>query len=145
MPRATVPDPCTPPPVPPAPDALRAQLSALDMEGALRILHLSATGAIVHVTPVAEGAHSAEVLFARYLAELVAGVGSAAAVLVVHRREGRPSRTDKALWLAVHERLATASTTLLDLIVLGADRHWSAVSDARRSAARKSASRAAAR
>jgi hypothetical protein len=82
-------------------------------------------------------------MFARYLATLVADVGSVAAVLVVNRRDGRPRRTDKALWQAVSERLASTPTRLLDLVVVGEDRHWSALSDARRSAARRSASRVA--
>ncbi len=104
-------------PLPPL-DVLRAHLTPTDREGSLRILHLDATGAVLHITPVAEGAHSADQLFARYLAGLVTDVGSAAAVLLVNRRQGRPRRTDRALWDAVNSRLQTGPTQLLELVVL---------------------------
>jgi hypothetical protein len=98
-------------------DALRARLAPTDPEGALRIVHLDDSGGILHVTPVAEGAHSADQLFARYLAGLVTDVGAAAALIVISRSDGRPLRTDRALWQAVSERVAAAPTQLLDLVI----------------------------
>jgi DNA repair protein RadC len=114
-------------PIPiPAVEALRAHLGTDDAEGALRVVYLDANGRIVHVAPVAEGAHSADEFFARYLADLVSSLDSAAAVLLVMRSSGRPARIDRALWHAATARVALRSTQLLDLVVAGPDRYWSA-------------------
>jgi hypothetical protein len=117
-------------PVPPV-EEVRAHLAADDADGALRVMYLDRGGAILHVAPVSEGAHSADEFFARYLADLVGSVGSAAAIVVVTRDDGRPTRVDRALWQVIAARNASSPTRLLDLIVAGPDRCWSARAAAR--------------
>jgi DNA repair protein RadC len=119
-------------PIPPPPiDAVRTHIDPSDADGALRVLYVDAEGVIIHVAPVSEGAHSADEFFARYLADLVASIGAPAAVLVINRRAGRPTRVDRALWQAVRARTTLGGTRLLDVVVAGTERCWSARAAAR--------------
>lgn len=131
-------------PVPPPIESLRDLIEAGDGDGTLRIVYLDRDGAIIHDVRLEEKLTRTDPLLERYLVGLVADVGAPAAVVTVTRRSGRPTRADRTLWRAVSEQSGRSGCRLIQLVVIGAERHWSAVSD-RPPSARTGASRVAAR
>lgn len=129
----------------PGVDDIRARLTGPSLDGSLHLLYLDRDGGILHELRVDEGARRADMFFTRYLASLITDVGAPGAVLVVRRTSGSPTRADRTLWPALSQELGPGQR-LLGLVVIGPDRAWSApVSEARHVAARRPASRAAAR
>jgi len=116
-------------------DQIRASFGSAP-EGSLRLIHLDDSGGILLEAAIAEGADGADELLARYVATLIRDVDPPGAAVVVTRRCGRPSSSDRLLWDMIAARLPGLN---VDFVVAGADRCWSAQTDDRRSPARKSA------
>jgi hypothetical protein len=95
-------------------------------DGALRAVLLDHRYAVLLTIPFEEGTGHVDELYLRHLVAVVAEVGVAAAVFVVLRGSGRPTRVDKLLWRELGSRLAVEPTQLLDLVVLGKATRWSA-------------------
>lgn len=111
-------------------------------DGALRLLHLDAKGEVLLEVTIAEGAGEVDELLAGYVATLICDVDPPAAAVVVTRHSGRPTTSDRLLWDTIRARLPGRS---VEFLVAGPERCWSALSDDRRRAARRSASRVAGR
>ena len=62
----------------------------------------------------------------RNLAHILEDVGAAGVLLAIPRRRGAPMRVDRALWRYLVARLAESDTPLVDLVVVGPGRFWSA-------------------
>jgi hypothetical protein len=120
-------------------DEIRAAFGAAP-DGSLRLLHLDEQGGVLLEATIQEGAGDVDELLARYVATLICDVDPPGAAVVVTRRSGRPTGSDRQLWDTVRARLPGRN---IDFVVAGADRCWSALSDDRRGATRRSASRAA--
>jgi hypothetical protein len=127
-------------------------------DGTVRLMFVREGGRIGLVQTPSETANDADQFFARYLERMITDVAAPGVVVAVHRGDGRPSYNDRRLWTMLSERLEPTSTTLLDLVVIGPSRVWSAkrgkpLTAPRRapraqkqsSRARRSASRATAR
>jgi DNA repair protein RadC len=95
-------------------------------DGALLAVFLSAESQILLTVAVGEGTHHVDELFLRHLVAVVVDIGVAEVVLAVARASGRPTRIDKLLWRELFDRLDGAPTTLLDVVVVGESRWWSA-------------------
>jgi hypothetical protein len=115
-------------------------------DGALLGVFLNRERRIVLTTEVSEGTHHVDELFLRHLVSLVTDIGVAEVAFAVARSTGRPTRIDKLLWREMVSRLGNGPTSLLDLIVVGEDRWWSAANalvgashEARRASARTAA------
>jgi hypothetical protein len=122
-------------------DEIRAAFGAAP-DGSLRLLHLDERGGVLLEATIQEGAGDVDELLARYLAALICDVDPPGAAVIVTRRNGRPTSSDRLLWDTIRARLPGRA---VDFVVAGADRCWSALRDDRRGVARKSASRAARR
>jgi hypothetical protein len=122
-------------------DQIRASFGAAP-EGSLRLLHLDDRGGVLLEAAIQEGAGEVDELLGRYVATLICDVDPPGAAIVVTRRTGRPTGSDRQLWDTIRARLPGRS---IDFVVAGPDRCWSALSDDRRRTARRSASRAAGR
>lgn len=95
-------------------------------DGDLMVVFLDVDGLPLLTVDVDEGMHSVDELFLRHVTALVLDVRLPAVVLAVTRAAGRPRRVDRLLWHEMSERLAAAPTALVDVLVVGADRWWSA-------------------
>jgi hypothetical protein len=129
------------------------------MEGQTRLLFVRDGGRIGLVQTASETADNADQFLARYLADMITDVAAPVVVVAISRDAGRPTHSDRQLWVMLSERLAPTTTTMLDLIAIGPSRAWSVrrarplnqprrrsqQSAGRPSAGRKSPSRAAAR
>jgi hypothetical protein len=131
--------------------AIRRTRDASDADGVIRLLFLRDKGRIGLVQSAQESADNADQFLARYLAEMITDVAAPAVLLTIARRDGRPITSDRQLWALLTEMLASTTTILSDLVVLGSDRAWSARRNGplkpprRRRAGRRSPSPAAAR
>ena len=77
---------------------------------------------------ISEGTAHVDELFLQHVVMLTADVG-VAGVTFVDLTAGRPpTRVDRRLWRELSARLAGAPTALLDVIVVGEERWWSAAS-----------------
>lgn len=114
----------------PAYDALRTDV--LDrwlgrVDGDLMLVYLDAAGVPLLTLDVDEGTRHLDELFLRYVVALVVDLRLPAVVVAVPRRTGRPTRSDRWLWRELQRRLAGEERTqLVDLVVVGEDRWWSA-------------------
>jgi DNA repair protein RadC len=97
-------------------------------DGALVGIFLNAERHIVLTTEISEGTRHVDELFLRHLVTVVADIGVPDVVFAVARATGRPARIDRLLWRELLERLDDGSTGLLDLMVVGESRWWSAAS-----------------
>ncbi|HVT63651.1 MAG TPA: hypothetical protein VHD81_00670 [Mycobacteriales bacterium] len=141
--------------------AIRRASGGPSAEGMVRLMFVRDGGRIGLVQTPSELADGADQFFALYLERMITDVAAPGVVVAIHRIDGRPSHSDRRLWTMLGERLAATSSTLLDLVAVGPDRVWSAKrggplkpprrraprakKQSPRSAARRSASRAAAR
>jgi hypothetical protein len=120
-------------------------------DGTIRLLFVRDRGRVGLVQTPQEAANDADQFLALYLERMIADVSAPGVVIAVHRESGRPTHADRQLWAMLTSRLEPAQTTLLDLVVVGAQQVWSARrgkplnQPPRRPSARRSASRAAAR
>ena len=62
----------------------------------------------------------------RNIATIIEGVPVDAVLLAVPRRDGLPRAVDRQLWRDLRGLLDGAGPRLLDFVVVGAARHWSA-------------------
>jgi hypothetical protein len=117
----------TPPPLPYAEisDALRRRECS---DGALVGVFLDRHRRILLTVEIGEGTHHLDELFLRHLVAVVTDVGVGEVLFAVARTAGRPARVDKVLWRELGARLAGTATALVDLIVVGETRWWSAAS-----------------
>jgi DNA repair protein RadC len=97
-------------------------------DGALLVVFLDGGCRIVLTVEVGEGTGHVDELFLRHVVMLTSDVGVAGVVFAVVRSSGRPTRIDKLLWRELSGRLAGATTSLLDLAVVGKLSWWSAAS-----------------
>jgi hypothetical protein len=95
-------------------------------EGALFAVFVDTDGRVLTTVEVGEGTRHVDELFFRHLVTLVDDLRLDAVVFVVCRSAGRPRRVDRLLWRELDRRLACAHTRLVDLMVTGTDRLWSA-------------------
>jgi DNA repair protein RadC len=97
-------------------------------EGGLVAVFLDATGAVILRVVLDEGTRHVDDLFLRHLTALVAEIDAASVVLASLRSDGQPRRADRMLWREMRERLTDAHSVLVDLLIVGDDRCWSAAS-----------------
>jgi hypothetical protein len=95
-------------------------------EGDLFALFLAPAARVLMTVEVGEGTRHVDELFLRHLVALVDDLHLDAVTFVVWRLAGRPRRVDKLLWRELTVRLGSADTRLLDLLVTGPERVWSA-------------------
>jgi DNA repair protein RadC len=95
-------------------------------EGDLSAVFLDAAARVLMTVEVGEGTRHVDELFLRHLITIVDDLRLDAVVFIVCRSAGRPHRVDRLLWRELDQRLSTAETRLVDLIVIGNDRFWSA-------------------
>jgi hypothetical protein len=128
-------------------------------EGAIQLLFMRDGGRIGLVQTARETADNADQFLAGYVVGMITDVAAPFVVVTINRADGRPTHSDRQLWAMLVDRLAPTTTTILDLVVIGPNRAWSArrarpINPPRRrrasranqqSAARRSASRATAR
>jgi hypothetical protein len=117
-------------------DTLRCRGSS---DGALLGVFLNRRRQILLTIEIGEGMHHVDELFLRHLVAVITDIGVADVVFAVTRDNGRPTRVDKLLWRELGERLDGTATALLDVIVVGESRWWSASSGRAQSSARTSA------
>ncbi len=132
--------------------AVRRACAGASLEGTIRLLFVRDGGRIgLTQTPQETApADTADQFLAGYLERMITDVAAPGVVVVVHRSKGRPTHADRQLWDMLNARLAPTSTLLFDLVIIGTAKAWSArrgkaLNPARRSAGRRSASRATAR
>ncbi|HVV74438.1 MAG TPA: hypothetical protein VHC43_00260 [Mycobacteriales bacterium] len=125
--------------------AIRRACRSDAAEGTTRLLFVRDGGRIGLVQTPQETANDADQFFALYLERMITDVAAPAVVVAVHRAEGRPTYSDRQLWTMLRARIEQTPVNLLDLVVVGASRTWSARHGRPLSAGRRSASRAAAR
>jgi DNA repair protein RadC len=77
---------------------------------------------------VGEGMDNVDELFLRHLEAMVADMEVAAVLFAVSRMSGSATRLDRLLWRELKARLASSPTELVDLLVVGETRYWSAAS-----------------
>jgi hypothetical protein len=104
-------------------------------EGALLAVFLDIRGSVLLTVGFEEGTTHVDELFLRHLVAMVADIGVSSVVFAVRRISGRPARVDKLLWRELNARLADATTTLLDLVVIGEAGRWSAAQSLARTSA----------
>jgi hypothetical protein len=124
-------------------------------DGTIRLLFVRTGGRIGLVQTPQEAANDADQFLARYLERMITDVAAPGVVVAIHRSDDKPSGSDRQLWTMLNERLEPTATRFLDLVVIGPARVWSLRHGRtlnpprrranRRSGARRSASRAAAR
>jgi DNA repair protein RadC len=115
----------TPPPVPR--DAIAAELVKRQQpEGGLLGVFLDDEHRIVLCVQISEGTSDVDELYLRHLLTIIGDLGLAAVAFVVTRTSGRPRRADRVLWRELDGRLTGSTTRLLDVMVVGVDRRWSA-------------------
>ncbi len=110
-------------------DAIRAAALAPGRgrsDGALRAVFLDRSRAVVLTVGFDEGTDDVDELFLRHLVTTVADLALASVVFAVLRADGRLTRVDRRLWRELRQRLADGPTQLLDLVVVGDERSWSA-------------------
>jgi hypothetical protein len=95
-------------------------------DGDLMVVFLDLDGLPLLTIDVDEGTHSVDELFLRHVTALVLDVRLPGVVLAVPRTAGRPTRVDRLLWHEMVARLSDGPTTLVDLLVVGEQRWWSA-------------------
>jgi DNA repair protein RadC len=95
-------------------------------DGGLLAIFLNRRRDILLTIEISEGTHHIDELFLRHLVTVITDIGVADVVLAITRATGRPARVDKLLWHEIGGRLATTATGLLDVIVVGESRWWSA-------------------
>ncbi|HVT21956.1 MAG TPA: hypothetical protein VHE57_11270 [Mycobacteriales bacterium] len=138
--------------------AIRRASGAGLADGTVRLLFVREGGRVGLVQTPSETANGADQFFTLYLERMITDVAAPGVLVAVHRNDGRPTYTDRRLWTMLAARLEPTTTRLLDLVVVGADRAWSAKRGgpldpprratkraSRPAAARRSASRGAAR
>jgi hypothetical protein len=72
-------------------------------------------------------AHLDEILL-RNLAWILGELPAKAALLLIPRADGQPRQTDRRLWPELNRRVH-GTIELLDLVVVGSSRYWSAAAD----------------
>lgn len=97
-------------------------------DGGLLSIFLNRERRILLTIEIGEGTRHVDELFLRHLVAVVTDIGVADVVLAVTRAAGRPTRVDKLLWRELSARLAGTTTGLLDVMVVGESRWWSAAS-----------------
>lgn len=97
-------------------------------DGALIAVFLNRERQIVLTIEIGEGTGHVDELFLRHLVAIVTDIGVAEVIFAVSRAPGRPVRVDKLMWRELGARLAGSTTSLLDVIVVGDGRWWSAAS-----------------
>jgi hypothetical protein len=97
-------------------------------DGALLAVFLNRRGAVVLTIGFDEGTSDVDELFLRHLIAIVGDIRVADVVFAVIRATGRPTRVDRLLWRELTARLAGATTSLRDVIVVGEAQRWSAAS-----------------
>jgi hypothetical protein len=105
-------------------------------DGALLAVFLDRRGTVVLTVGFDEGTSDVDELFLRHLVAIVGDIRVAEVVFAVVRASGRPTRIDKLLWRELTVRLAGATTSLRDVIVVGERQRWSAASGRTASVAR---------
>lgn len=131
--------------------AIRRATAGVRPDGTIRLLFVRDGGRIGLVQMTKEAANEADQFLVFYLERMILDVAASGVVIAVHRADGKPSHADRQLWTMLGERLEPTRTRLLDLVVVGDARAWSArlggpLKPPRRpSSGRRSASRAAAR
>jgi hypothetical protein len=95
-------------------------------EGDLFAVFLDPAAQVLMTVEVAEGTRHVDELFLRHLVTLVDDLRLDAVVFAVCRSAGRPRRVDRLLWRELDHRLGCADTRLVDVMVIGTDRLWSA-------------------
>jgi hypothetical protein len=96
-----------------------------DHEGLIRLLFVRDGGRVGLVQTAQETAANADQFLARYIAEMITDVGASAVVVTVNRATGRPTHSDRQLWSLLSQRLASTTTTILDLVAIGPTKAWS--------------------
>lgn len=104
-----------------------------DTDGSLLAVFLDRFGTVALTVGFDEGTRYVDELFLQHIVAIVADLRVAAVVFAVIRAAGRPTRIDRRLWRELVTRLGGASTDLRDVIVVGDDQWWSAVSGQSRS------------
>lgn len=94
-------------------------------EGALRAVFLSGRGRVLLTVGFDEGTRAVDELYLRHVVATVGDLPVATVAFAVLRATGRPCRIDRVLWRELSARLADGPTRLLDLVVVGLERHWS--------------------
>ena len=135
--------------------ALRRTCGEADPEGLVRLLFVRDRGRVALVQTAHETADNADQFLVRYLADMIRDVAAPGVVLTIWRAAGRASTSDRQILTLLTRELSSSGIALLDVVALGPERAWStrrgrALSPPRRrprrqSAARRSASPAAAR
>ena len=95
-------------------------------DGALLAFFIDGSAQIIFQVALDEGTRHVDELFLRHLGALVADIDAATVVLASVRGSGRPRRVDRLLFQEMQRRLSGAHSELADLLVVGADRCWSA-------------------
>jgi DNA repair protein RadC len=96
--------------------------------GSLNAVFVDAEGEVVLRVDISEGTAHVDELFLQHVVMLTSDVGVAGVTFVISRPDGRPTRVDRRLWQELRTRLAGAPTALIDVIVVGQERWWSAAS-----------------
>jgi hypothetical protein len=96
------------------------------VDGTIRLLFVRAGGRVGLVQTPLEAADNADQFLAGYIAGMITDVAAPSVLVTVSRADGRPTHADRQLWSMLAERLAPTSTALLDLVVIGSSRAWSA-------------------
>lgn len=106
--------------------AIRQHLTAVD-EGALWIQYFDdPQGAPVVTVAVADAMERMNECVATNVARLITQVSPRAVLLVVSRVAGAPLDEEHRLWAELRTALADSPITLIDMLVIGSSRVWSA-------------------
>ena len=92
---------------------------------------LDVDGGLLLTLDIDEGTRFCDELFLRYLKFLICDLSLPRVVACVPRADGRPSKSDRRLWRDLRSRLEDAVTRFDDLLVVGDERSWSAMSSQR--------------
>lgn len=95
-------------------------------DGALRAVFLDRRRTVLWAIGFDEGTRHVDELFLKHLVAIVTDLRLAVVVFAVLRATGRPTRIDRLLWRELSLRLADTTTHLLDVVVVGEGRRWSA-------------------
>jgi DNA repair protein RadC len=106
-------------------DSVRCRVPTVT-DGGLIAFFLDATGDVILRVVLDEGTRHVDELFLRHLTALIAEIDAASVVLASVRSDGQPRRADRVLWREMRERLAAAHSVLVDVLIVGEDRCWSA-------------------
>ena len=96
------------------------------VDGALMLVFLDVHRRLLLTIDIDEGTRHVDELFLRHVTALVLDLALPAVVVVVARASGRAQRVDRTLWRELTARLSGGDTAVLDLVVVGDERWWSA-------------------